>query len=408
MYIHDNITLAKSSREIDDLCKAQEKKQHVETAAYFAGFHLSDVGKRRMETCGDWLWMLENDTGDKRKLEKGFFCGSRWCPACAWRYSAAWGRILMAVDRYLCDEQKLMPIFVTLTVQNVEADKLRGTLEHMAVAWHNLIRRKAYSAWRNFARKTEVTYNASANTYHPHYHVMIWVKPSYFKRGYISHNRLLQDWRDATGMQEITQVDVRRCRSASQEGAAVAEVAKYVAKSSDFLLSQEVFDGFYAGLRGVRIMSLGGEARKAVQMFRAGKLAKYDPKQPDDLAEYVWRVIYAWGRDNTYSELERRPVDLKAEAAARQEQEDMRQADMEAIAQGFCELTGKEYRLERGREVVSFTPVLSPWDGAAAPPVAVHLESSQCDSDCRGEASPVSEYQRSSRRKCAYRKRRSI
>lgn len=362
LYIHDNITPAKSSRAKDDLVRAQEKKQRVETAAHFAGFHLSDIGKHRMETCGDWLQMLENDTGDKRKIERGFFCGSRWCPACAWRYAAAWGRILMAVDRYLCAEQQLVPIFVTLTVPNVEADKLRETLEHMAASWKRLMQRKAFSVWKNFVRKTEVTYNAESDTYHPHYHVMIWVKPGYFGKsgGYISHDRLLQDWRDACGIPNITQVDIRRCKSAEQDGAAVAEVAKYVAKSSDFLLSQDVFDTFYAGLHNVRIMSLGGEAKKAVQLFRAGKLDKYDSEQPDDLAEYVWRVVYGWVQ-NSYQEMHREAVDLTAEAAARRIHAEMRAADMAAMTQGFSELTGKTYHIG-GRKVVTFTPVFSPWE----------------------------------------------
>ncbi|MBR2481818.1 MAG: protein rep, partial [Oscillospiraceae bacterium] len=282
---------------------------------------------------------------------------------CSWRYGAAWGRILMAVDRYLCEEQQLVPIFVTLTVPNVEVDKLRDTIGHMAASWKRLMQRKDYRVWSNFVRKTEVTYNAKANTYHPHYHVMIWVKPGYFGKsgGYISHDKLLSAWRAATGMSEITQVDVRRCRSAQQEGAAVAEVAKYVAKSSDYLLSQDVFDGFYMGLKGVRIMSLGGEAKKAVQLFRAGKLDKYDPEQPDDLAEYVWRVVYSWTRDG-YTASSREAVDLVDEAAACRIHAEIRAADIAAIAQGFSELNGKAYRQRGGREVVSFTPVFSPWE----------------------------------------------
>lgn len=345
----------------DDLKKAEQKKKHVETAAYFAGFHLSELGKHRMETCGDWLQLLENDTGDKRKIERGFFCGSRWCPACAWRYSAAWGRILMAVDRYLCAEQQLVPILVTLTVPNVCAADLRATLKHMAESWDRLIRRKAFRVWGNFVRKTEVTYNAESHTYHPHYHVMIWVQRGYFNgRSYISHNRLLVDWRSATGISEITQVDIRRCKSTEQDGAAVAEVAKYVAKSSDFLLSQDVFDGFYNGLRGVRIMSLGGEAKKAVKLFRAGKLDKYDPEQPDDLAEYVWRVVYGW-MGSAYAEHSREAVNLTEEAAARRIRAEMRASDLAAMAQGFSELTGKTYHTG-GSKAVTFTPILSPWE----------------------------------------------
>lgn len=265
----------------------------------------------------------------------------------------------MTIDRYLCHEKGLRPIFVTLTVRNVPAEQLRDTLNHMAESWKYLMQRKAYKAWRNYARKTEVTYNGE--TYHPHYHVLIWVTPGYFGKsgGYISHDKLLDDWRAATGMPEITQVDIRRCKSASQEGAAVAEVAKYTAKASDYLLSQDVFDGFYNGLHGIRVMSLAGEAKKAVTAFRRGKLDKFDPEQPDELAIYTWRVIYQWS-DFGYREKVRTPINLTEETEARRLHRAMRQQDIAAIAQGFQEMTGRIYTPGGG---VRYQPVLSPWDG---------------------------------------------
>lgn len=332
MYLHDSMNPCEKSTDLDELLTAQQKKQRNKKAAVLCEKHLSAVGKQRMDDCGDWLWMLENSSQTKKKLERGFFCGNRFCPACAWRYAAAWGRALCTIDRYLAD-QSLIPLFVTLTVPNVPADQLRAQLRSMAQAWDKLIRRKRYKAWSTFARKTEVTYNKERNDYHPHYHALIWVDPSYFSSGdYIKHAQLLSDWKAATGDSSIKHVRVQRCTSAKGTGAAVAEVAKYVAKSADYLDNgQEVFDGFYDGLHGTRIITLGGRARRALALYRAGDLLAFQPDKPDELEEYTIRAIYHWQRTG-YERITEESVDLREEATQNAEARRILLEDIQAMA----------------------------------------------------------------------------
>lgn len=315
MYNYDNTNPINKSTDLDELLTSQQQKHRNLKAAELCAKHLSEVGLSRMENCGEWLWMLENESGSKKKLEKGFFCGNRFCPACAWRYAAAWGRALCTVDRFLCEKEGLIPIFVTLTVRNVSRDELRDTLKKMALAWDRLIRRKKFRAWKNFARKTEVTYNAKRNDYHPHYHVLVWVEPEYFKyNGYVHHAELLKYWKIAMHDESITQVRVQRCTTDKSTGAAVAEVAKYVAKSDDYLDNgQDVFDGFYSGLHGIRIISLGGLARDAIKEYRKGNLMDFQPDKPDSLEEYTIRAIYHWHFEK-YNPVAVEEVDLKKEA----------------------------------------------------------------------------------------------
>ena len=58
----------------------------------------------------------------------------------------------------------------------------------------------------------------------------------------------LELWREVTGDERITQVDVRRVENSADKG--VAEVAAYTAKDSEYMLSQEVFDVFYNACEG--------------------------------------------------------------------------------------------------------------------------------------------------------------
>lgn len=364
------------STENDDLFEAQRKKAYHSRAHDLMRPHLSEVGSHRMETCGDWLWMLENSDGTKRKLEKGFFCGLRFCPACAWRYSLAWGRALCAVDRYLCDQKKLVPILVCLTIKNVRAEMLRSSIDRMARGWHDLLKLRRYSEWKNYARKTEVTYNRETCEYHPHFHIMLWVPKKYFKgTKFIKQEQLLEDWKAVMDMPEITQVDIRRAYNKDEKkqkcdyegtshSSAVAEVAKYVAKPADYTdENPAVFSGFYEGLRGVRIITLAGAAKSALQEFRKGNLCEFDPVQPDDLAQFTHRAIYHFHHTaGVYEMTSCEEIDLaeeRGEAAwAKLERQRLLDEDIKAMQDGFTPMRdmyqttkGATYKVEDWEQI---------------------------------------------------------
>jgi len=62
----------------------------------------------------------------------------------------------------------------------------------MTKAFHKLTRRKSFEgAIKGYFRSLEIIYNHGENTYHPHFHLILAVAPSYFKDGkqYISQKR---------------------------------------------------------------------------------------------------------------------------------------------------------------------------------------------------------------------------
>ncbi|HCU9127027.1 TPA: protein rep, partial [Staphylococcus aureus] len=67
---------------------------------------------------------------------------------------------------------------------------------------------------KGYVRKLEITYNEKRDDYHPHFHVLIVVNKSYFTdvKAYLNQKEWLRLWREATGISEITQVDVRRVK----------------------------------------------------------------------------------------------------------------------------------------------------------------------------------------------------
>lgn len=194
------------------------------------------------------------------------------------------------------------PLMVTLTAPNCEGEQLGEEIKRYNQAWDKLIRRKQYrEAWGDNIRKLEVTYNERENTYHPHLHVMAFVKPGYFggsSGNYISQKKLLSDWRDVFKCQNITQVDVRK--SYGTDGKSIAEMSKYVAKASDFLYSQQVFDTFHSGMRGKRLTGYSGRCKDLRAAYKEGQLREYIDR---DTTEYAWRVMYQDNNDGAYQEV---------------------------------------------------------------------------------------------------------
>ena len=263
---------------------------------------LSDSGVERVETCGRFLEMLADKTLEKKRLHKGSFCGNRFCPMCAWRKARKDALKISVIMKWLETEYDKAFIFVTLTAPNVKAEDLPAEIDLYNKAFQRLVKRKEIAPiFDGYIRKLEVTYNADQQTYHPHFHVLFVVNKSYFtSRSYVKQAKWLELWREVTGDEKITQVDVRRLKNSTDKGA--AEIAAYTAKDSEYLLSQEVFDVFYNALRGRQILTYNGLFTAGNKLFKTKQLDKFREK---DTTEYVWILMYRWGLGE-YVEAEKR------------------------------------------------------------------------------------------------------
>lgn len=219
------------------------------------------------------------------KLNNANFCRDRLCPMCSWRRSYKIFAQVSQIMDVIADKYAF--IFLTLTIPNIEAERLSDTLDELQKGWYALTRRKRFkTSVRGFFKALEVTRNNKTGTYHPHYHCILAVDKSYFTSyDYIQRDEWLHMWQKAMKDPTITQVDVRRCKPKEevQDGseavkalsAAVAEVAKYSVKSSDYIipwsydLTDETVSVFSSALHGRRLCAFGGvfdDVRKMLQL----------------------------------------------------------------------------------------------------------------------------------------------
>ena len=297
--MNNNIKKSEKNQQTKNniLQKCTSKKlKNPKFTSYIAPF-ISKTGKERCESCGDLTIFLADFEMKNKKLHKASFCGNRFCPMCSWRMSCKGSLKISILMEHLRKEENKEFIFLTLTAPNVKEDKLEEEIKHYNKSFKKLMGRKEVkSIVKGYIRKLEVTYNSdmsskSYDTYHPHFHVVIAVNKTYFKKSdlYINQQRWLELWQEATGNSSITQVDVRKSKSNNLKE--VYELAKYSAKDTDYLVSRPVFNVFYRALKGKQFIVFSGLFKDANTMYENGELDCYKVR---DEIEYVYMMCYQW------------------------------------------------------------------------------------------------------------------
>lgn len=315
-------------KQVDTVSVYENKKiKNHELVSFLMG-KVSDKGMARVDECGANLLFVANQDKSKARLWKGFFCNHKFCPTCSWRSSRKQMIKLSVVMSAIQEEYKYEYLFVTLTTPNVKADKLGDEIKHFNNSFSKLMRKKRFRGWgdkrkgesykgfvKGYMKKVEVTYNDERDDYNPHLHVLMAVKPSYFKKDYLSKAEWLDEWRAATGQPEIEAIDIVRVKR-EQNNKTALEMAKYVAKDSDYLLNQEVFDTFFSGLKNKRIIVYAGIMKEYANRYDIGELDKYKVKDNEVyvyilMAKFNFELMKYERRYRIMTDEERKIIDME-------------------------------------------------------------------------------------------------
>lgn len=276
-----------------------------------------DKKSDNVHSCAKFLKFGHTNVGTV-KLKNADFCKDRLCPMCSWRRSKKiYSQVHSCVD-YLKNDYDF--IVLTLTVRNVFASSLSDTITHMNESFNRMIKYKAFKRmYRGCIKFLEITYNRYYDNYHPHFHVLIAVDKGYCSSdNYVHQSEFLSMWQKATKDNSITQVDVRKVHynpnrpELDDISSAVAEVAKYAVKCSDYIftdnpfITDNVVYTFSTVLHNRRLVSFRGvfdSARKYLGLDDSvdGDLLHTDDKAKD--GEFVSFSSYVWfhGRYHLYA-----------------------------------------------------------------------------------------------------------
>ena len=268
---------------------------------------LRDKGKL-MLSCGFSLEFVDG------RLYNANFCRQRLCPMCQRRKSlktySDFMKLLHHLDGYAF-------LHLTLTVPNCPLNELAETIGFMNKCSSRLFSLgETKKAFKGVVRCLEVTYNSSTISFHPHFHCLIAVKPSYFKsRDYIRFDRLQYLWSAIWKMREenlksdkwdsnsfmsiaLSASEFLQVHVVRADNGALPEIAKYAVKPLDFECSEkeraDVLGHLHSALNGKRLVYLSGVFKEANKILKlkleedtAERLSRGEVDK-DELIHYYW------------------------------------------------------------------------------------------------------------------------
>lgn len=291
-----------------------------------AAMHDTPLARRagRMAQCGrDIEFIYDPATGISR-VKHASLCRDRLCPICSWRLSLKRNNEMQQTISHLLEQRPYKGVMLTLTVRNCTRNDLNSTIKHLCQSYTRLCKHRAWK--RNIkgtARSIEVTYSPKTDTFHPHIHVLLLVDENY--RCNISQQEFAAMWRTAAQLDYNPIVDVRYTYQKAEAEAedtdddidaeaimqsdelaamrdGITEAVKYAFKPSALrrILADEQLDSIAAQLKSHRLISYGGDIKKAraellfVDEDKQLENEKEDMPIPEAGSSELHRLAYRW------------------------------------------------------------------------------------------------------------------
>lgn len=296
--LHDEGTPALS--DISERDKPWDRHRgNADTIAHHYQADGMDRYAERVNLCSqllDFKLVPDKDAeGLRLKLSNAFFCRVRHCPVCQWRRSLRWrAKAMQALPQLIEDHPKLRYLFLTLTLKNCPIYELRATLDHLNYGFRKLSRRKAFPGV-GWLKSVEVTQGRDRMTAHPHLHILLAVKPSYFSHGYLSQEKWCQLWQECLKVDYKPILHLKAIKPYSSMTVLLNEVIKYQVKESDLIADPAWFAELVRQMHGTRAIALGGIFR---DYFKALEEEPEDLIGEDEEADAVdeGHLFFGWKR----------------------------------------------------------------------------------------------------------------
>lgn len=247
-----NIRKRTHGKLIDDLCVSF---RNVKKA--------TPEKEQRIRDCGSTIML--NETG---QIVGANFCKNRYCPICQWRKSRRAFALSFNIQNKVEQTEKLQFLFLTLTLKN-SSDLAKG-IDEILQSFKRLQDTKLFRRLvKGFFRTLEITYNETAQEWHPHIHAIVAVPDDYFTNEdlYTDYEEWRALWKTVAHTDYYPQCSIKKIAD-EERASAVAEISKYMVKPLDIELSADT-ENLYTKLLqctfGRRLTSTGGIYKKTAR-----------------------------------------------------------------------------------------------------------------------------------------------
>jgi hypothetical protein len=234
---------------------------------------------QRQLRCGEKL--VQGEAGDL----KTYYCRNRSCIQCS---SIRTARMISSYGEEVRSwgDNKFL---VTLTIKNVTQSDLRSSIKGMAKDFRVCVKHLNYHHGKvKMVRSTEITYNRSSDTFHPHVHLLV--------QGYVPARDLMKHWVKITGSSILAQ-DLRKADEHS-----VLELFKYATKlvtekkdenGKRVVVPAHAMHAMFSAIKGLRLIGAVGFKAKPDLVDEEGDFKlEQSTNSPTRLGEFVeWEWI---------------------------------------------------------------------------------------------------------------------
>mgnify|MGYP003418631844 CR=1 FL=1 len=259
-------TMNNTTESLEFLQKPTQKKLSNVILSKLYEMNEHWVKSLSIKKCATFLQFKKYIVSGERSLAFANFCQKRLCPICTWRLSMKRFTNLSAVTTE-SKSKGYQHLFLTLTAKDVPGSELKAEIKRYFSAWKllsdkNPLFKKSIHGW---FRALEITYNEKTNEYHPHLHIVLAVKSTYFKpTHYINQKTWTAMWRRALKIDYDPIVHIRKTYSKKDGSSPEQEASKYSIKSTDYIkennlkLSAKIVEVLDSALFRVRLIGYGG------------------------------------------------------------------------------------------------------------------------------------------------------
>jgi plasmid rolling circle replication initiator protein Rep len=270
---------------------------------FYGGSEFSKYGER-ISICSmflDFKLVTNIELGEViLKLSSAHFCRCRHCPVCQWRRSLAWkAKFHQVLPKVLEDYRTHRWLRLTLTILNPELVDLRSTIDHLNKSFNRMSKRKAFPGV-GWIKSLEVT-KSESGTAHPHFHILMMVKPSYFSgKAYLSFFSWTELWKSCLKVDYDPQLNVQAVPRGKNLLQCLPEMVKYQVKESDLVDDRDWFLELNKQLHKTRSIEVGGILKpylKALENEPEDLIGK-DLEEDSDIDE--GHLIFGWAREEKH------------------------------------------------------------------------------------------------------------
>ena len=207
------------------------------------------------------------ESGYRFKLAGIRLCHTRTCQICSWRRSLMYkARAYKALPAFINDYPNTRYLFMTLTIKNCHITMLRQTIMHLNESFARLTKLKLWPGIA-YLKSVEVTrsdrfIDGMAGA-HPHLHILMALKPSYYARHYIKKSKWISLWANCLRVEYSPILHMTAIKADESPLGLLAEIVKYQTKPNDLIFAdKDWFLEYTRQIYGTKAFSLGGEFRK--------------------------------------------------------------------------------------------------------------------------------------------------